>query len=150
MCYQSSTGPETGHIKCHHWPEKLAIFPRSSFYERFSIVFLLMLLIITIRFYDFLEASLFRSMTRQQKLRFLLYILSTVGQLYKQSGLQRRLNVFLEAMFDFSLVALNLEILLELSLVIYQEVKLWIIYVCLAGGLPITFLFLYIIVWESS
>ena len=53
-------------------------------------------------------------------------------------------------MFDFSLVALNLEILLELSLVIYQEVKLWIIYVCLAGGLPITFLFLYIIVWESS
>ena len=109
-----------------------------------------MLLIITIRFYDFLEASLFRSMTRQQKLRFLLYILSTVGQLYKQSGLQRRLNVFLEAMFDFSLVALNLEILLELSLVIYQEVKLWIIYICLAGGLPITFLFLYIIVWESS
>ena len=68
------------YIKCHHWPEKLAIFPRSSFYERFSIVFLLMLLIITIRFYDFLEASLFRSMTRQQKLRFLLYILSTVGQ----------------------------------------------------------------------
>ena len=53
-------------------------------------------------------------------------------------------------MFDYSLLALNLEILLELSLLIYQEMKLWIIYLGLAGGLPIIFLFLYIIVWESS
>ena len=92
-----------------------------------------MLITIAIRFYDFLEASIFRSMTQQQKLRFLLYLLSTV-----------------EAMFDYSLLALNLEILLELSLVLYQEVKLWIIYLGLAGGIPITFLFLYIIVWETS
>ena len=53
-------------------------------------------------------------------------------------------------MYDYSLLALNVEILLELSLVIYQEVKLWMIYLGLAGGIPMTFLFLYIIVWESS
>ena len=118
-------------------------------------MFLLMLITIAIRFYDFLEASIFRSMTQQQKLRFLLYILSTVGEFYSstlsnQSGLQRTSNGFLEAMFDYSLLALNVEILLELSLVIYQEVRLWTIYTGLAGGIPVTFLFLYIIVWETS
>lgn len=133
----------------------IEIIPRSSFYERLSIMFLLMLITIAIRFYDFLEASIFRSMTQQQKLRFLLYILSTVGEFYSstlsnQSGLQRTSNGFLEAMFDYSLLALNVEILLELSLVIYQEVRLWTIYTGLAGGIPVTFLFLYIIVWETS
>ena len=118
-------------------------------------MFLLMLITIAIRFYDFLEASIFRSMTQQQKLRFLLYILSTVGEFYSstlsnQSGLQRTSNGFLEAMFDYSLLALNVEILLELSLVIYHEVRLWTIYTGLAGGIPVTFLFLYIIVWETS
>ena len=133
----------------------IEIIPRSSFYERLSVMFLLMLITIAIRFYDFLEASIFRSMTQQQKLRFLLYILSTVGEFYSstlsnQSGLQRTSNGFLEAMFDYSLLALNVEILLELSLVIYQEVRLWTIYTGLAGGIPVTFLFLYIIVWETS
>lgn len=106
---------------------------RSTFYERFSILFLLILLIVLIRFYDFLEDSLFRSMTKEQKLRFVIYIISTV-----------------DAMYEHSLVALDVEILLELSLVLYQELKLWILFIGLAGGLPITFLFLYIIVWETS
>ena len=134
MYYQSFIGQETGY-RCFNpcTVINIEIIPRSSFYERLSIMFLLMLITIAIRFYDFLEASIFRSMTQQQKLRFLLYLLSTV-----------------EAMFDYSLLALNLEILLELSLVLYQEVKLWIIYLGLAGGIPITFLFLYIIVWETS
>ena len=129
----------------------IEIIPRSSFYERLSIMFLLMLITIAIRFYDFLEASIFRSMTQQQKLRFLLYILSTVGEFYSsQQPVWSSEDGFLEAMFDYSLLALNVEILLELSLVIYQEVRLWTIYTGLAGGIPVTFLFLYIIVWETS
>jgi len=106
---------------------------RSSIYQRISILFLLILLIIAIRFYDFMEARLFRSMTKEQKLRFLIYVLSTV-----------------ESIFDYSLVALNLETLLELSLVPLKEVNLWMLFIGLAGGVPISFLFLYVTVWETS
>jgi len=72
-------------------------------------------------------------MSKEQKLRFLLYILSTV-----------------ESMFEHSLVALNVETLLELSLIFFREGRLWIIYGLLSCGIPAGFLLMYIIVWESS
>ena len=80
----------------------------------------------------------------------LCFLVSGGSGLYTSQSSEEFQNVIAEAMYDYSLLALNVEILLELSLVIYQELKLWMIYLGLAGGIPITFLFLYIIVWESS
>jgi len=39
---------------------------------------------------------------------------------------------------------------LELSLVPLKEVNLWMLFIGLAGGVPISFLFLYVTVWETS
>jgi len=106
---------------------------RSSFYPRICITYILILIIIMIRFYDFLESNIFRSMGKGHKIRFLLYGLATI-----------------EAMFDLSLVAMGVEILLELCNTILAEKRKWILYGIVTGGVPASFLLLILIIWESK
>jgi len=106
---------------------------RSSFYPRLCVTYVLILLIILIRFYDFLESNIFRTMQRGHKIRFLLYGLATI-----------------EAMFDLSLVALGIEILLEVSNTVLTEKRKWVLFGAVAGGVPVAFLFLILIIWESN
>lgn len=106
---------------------------RSSFYPRLCLTYALILIIILIRFYDFLESNIFRAMGKDHKIRFLLYGLATI-----------------EAMFDLSLVALGVEILLELCSAMLSEKKRWVLYGMVAAGIPLAFLFLILIIWESK
>lgn len=106
---------------------------RSSFYLRLCITYALILLIIFIRFYDFLESNIFRTMRKGHKIRFLLYGLATI-----------------EAMFDLSLVALGLEILIEVCSTVLPEKRKWILFSLVAAGIPVAFLFIILIIWESK
>ena len=71
-------------------------------------------------------------MSREHKIRFLLYGLAT-----------------LEAMYDMSLVALGTEVCLNLCSTILTENKLWILFASITFGVPIFFLFVILITWES-
>jgi len=72
-------------------------------------------------------------MGKGHKIRFLLYGLATI-----------------EAMFDLSLVALGAEILLELCSTVLTEKKKWLLYGLVAAGIPMSFLLLILIIWESK
>jgi len=106
---------------------------RSSFYPRMCITYVLILIIIIIRFYDFLDSNIFRSLGKDHKIRFLLYGLATI-----------------EAMFDLSLVAMGVEILLELCNTIMVEKRKWVLYGSVTAGIPASFLLLILIIWESK
>jgi len=106
---------------------------RTSFYPRLAIAYSLIVLIIIIRFYDFMETNIFQKMSRDHKIRFLLYGLAT-----------------LEAMFDMCLVALATEICLELCSTILAEKRLWILFAGITAGIPSSFLVIILSIWESS
>jgi len=106
---------------------------RSTFYIRLGITYLLIILLLVIRFYDFLETNIFRSMSNEDKIRFLLYVI-----------------IPLESMFDMSLVCLSLETLLDLSSTYLQDKKLWIMYAVFVVALPASFLVLMMTVWETK
>jgi len=106
---------------------------RTSFYPRLAIAYSLIVLIIIIRFYDFLETNIFQKMSRDHKIRFLLYGLAT-----------------LEAMFDMCLVALATEICLELCSTVLPEKRLWMLFVAITAGIPSSFFVIILSIWESS
>lgn len=106
---------------------------KSEFYPRLALNYLFILLIICVRFYDFLETNIFRSMGKQRRIRFLLYCLAPI-----------------EAIFDFSLVSLGVETLLELSNMYFDRRKLWVVYLVLSVGVPVIFLLLIVTIWEGE
>ncbi|XP_023322885.1 uncharacterized protein LOC111697210 [Eurytemora carolleeae] len=71
---------------------------RFVFYVRLGLTYLCILLLIIIRFYDFMETQLFKVMNNEGKMRFLLY---GIGPL--------------ECVFDLSLVCLSLETILDVN-----------------------------------
>ena len=76
-------------------------------------------------------------MGKGHKIRFLLYGLATIGNL---NVLSAHISLFciLEAMFDLSLVALAVEILLELCSTVLSEKKRWVLYGLVAAGTETT------------
>lgn len=120
-------------ILCSILPSIIGKRKRSSFYWRMAVSYVLILLIIVVRFIDFVETNIFRSMSKAHKIRFLLYGLAT-----------------LEAMFDMSLVALGTEVCLELCSFSLTTRKTWILFSIITAGIPAAFLVLILIIWESK
>jgi len=120
-------------VICSVFPNIYRRWKRCCFYPRLCITYVLILLIIIIRFYDFMESNIFRTMAKGDKIRFLLYGLAT-----------------LEAMFDLSLVALGAEIMLELSSMMWSDTKLWVLYGVVTAAIPLCFLLLIMIIWETK
>ena len=74
-------------------------------------------------------------MQRGHKIRFLLYGLATIGNYFLQINTLYLSNCLqLEAMFDLSLVALGIEILLEVSNTVLTEKRKWVLFGAVAGG----------------
>jgi len=106
---------------------------RSSFYSRLGITYILILVILIIRFYDFLETNIFQTMNDEGKMRFILYFIGP-----------------LECVFDLSLVSLSVEAIIDISATYISERNIWFLYLTIVVCLPIFFLLLMVIVWESA
>jgi len=109
------------------------LYLKRSFYLRLAATYLLIVVILTVRFYDFLETNIFRSLDASVKIRFLLYC---VGPL--------------ECIFDLSLVSLSVETILNITSAYVAEAKLWTLYIIFTVGIPAAFLLLMVVVWETN